>query len=323
MNGNHSSLCMCLILPLYLQGRGGLGSVRSREQVVAGDRAGNGGVVRDGLVVLGNQEVSSASRDLLGDGSFAVLDLGKGSGAGSDGSEVLALNALARDLDLLSGLEVGRWAQLESGESNDGELGVAVRAALDERCSQGVGLVEVGGHIVSCASGVAEGSRRLDPGCVASLGGEDGASSGEVGRVGDVGRSAEVGRYSNALEELRGSDEALDVCDTKVVLALLDCLVSESLLEELNVALLVSADLDETLADPWAVACLLEVVCAELCQTVTVERTLEVLQSQGIVEDDGVDVSLSWCCSLLCRSCGGHGGSDKGGEGGDLERNHG
>jgi hypothetical protein len=57
---------------------------------------------------------------------------------------------------------------------------------------------------------------------VAGLDGEDGSGGSEVGLAHDVGGSTEVGRDTNALEDGGGSEEALDIGDTKAVSALGD-----------------------------------------------------------------------------------------------------
>lgn len=254
---------------------------------------------------------------------MTVLDLREEGGAGGDGSQVLAVvDTLAGDLDLLTRLEALVRAQGKSGEGRDGQLGVAVGAALDEGSSKGVGLVEVQGNVVGSASGVRQGSRALDPSGVAGLGGQDGAGSGEVVGAGDVGGGAEVGGNTNALQELGGSNEGVDVRDAKVVLALLDGLVAESLGQEGNVLLLLSTDLDEALADPWLETGVLEVFGAQHVERVTVEGGLEVLKGESVVEDDSVDVGLSWSCPLLSWGSCGKGGRSDGDEGCEVGEDH-
>jgi len=72
------------------------------------------------------------------------------------------------------------------------------------------------------------------------------------------------------------------------------------------VALFVAEDLQESLVNVVGVSSTLEVGSRGEC--ITVECILEVLQGQGVVEDDSVNVLLSLGSSLGGGS-GGHGGS--------------
>lgn len=146
------------------------------------------------------------------------------------------------------------------------------------------------------------------------LDGQNGSSGSEVSYVGNVLGGAEVGRVANTLEESRGGDEALGVSDTKVVSAGSDSLVTESLGEEVDVSLLVAADLDESLSDPVGVAGSAESGSIVGLEGLAVEGGLEVLKGKSVVEDDSVNVSLARSGTLLEGSgdsgSGGGGGKD-------------
>src|SRR5690242_1011773 len=90
--------------------------------------------------------------------------------------------------------------------------------------------------------------------CMSGLDGKYRYRCGQVFDVGDFLGGAEVGRVADPLQEGRGGNERLDVGDAKVVSALLGGLVTEGLGEEVDVSLFVTADLDESLANPVGIA---------------------------------------------------------------------
>lgn len=214
---------------------------------VKGKGTSDGVLVSDGLGAAGNDDtVSAAEADGLGELDLAVLDVGEGSDttSGDEGDLLAGLELLRSDGDGLADLG-GGGGDGSGGEGNDGERCVGLGAALDEGSSQRVGLVEGGGGVIWGTVSIRLLDRRLDPGRVAGLGGEDGAGSGEVVGVGNVLGSTEVGTDTDTLEELRGGDERLDASDAKVVGALSDSLVTESLGQEGDVGALVATDLNE------------------------------------------------------------------------------
>lgn len=148
---------------------------------------------------------------------------------------------------------------------------------------------------------------------MAGLDGQDGASSREVSIVGDVLGGTEVGRDTDTLEELRGGDEAVNSSQAKVVGASLHGLVTESLGQEGDVVLLLTADLLVSVVDVSRVSSGLKGSLGG--KVLVVEGALEVLEGQGVVEDDIVDVGLTRGSSLSgCRwgSGGQRGGNETG-----------
>ena len=87
-----------------------------------------------------------------------------------------------------------------------------------------------------------------------TLDGENGGGSGEVRRVGDEGSGSGVGGDTNSLEEGGGGEEGGDVGHSKVVGASLGGVGAESGGEEVDVDLLVSGNLLNTVTDPVGVS---------------------------------------------------------------------
>lgn len=274
--------------------------------------AGNGVVIRNRGVVLDDDDVRSAVSELSGDSDGeAVSDLDVVNvEAGEEGGVLAGLDTVTRKgqglaLALVTG--VGK-----RGEGSDGEGGVAVRARGDEGSSERVGLVEAQRGVEDFAETVTLLDGGGNPRSVTSLDSQDGASGGKVSTVGDVLGGTEVSADTDTLKKGRGGDKGLDVGNTESVSALSGGLVSESLGEEVNVSLLVSRDLDESLSDPVGVSGGAESTGIVGGKRVTVEGVLEVLEGKSVVEDDNVNVSLAGGGPLLN---GGRGSGHKGGAG--------
>lgn len=124
----------------------------SRDRVVVAGSLGAG---------LDDQRVGTARgdlRDLYG----SSLNGGEQSLTSREEGDLLAvLDALTRDLDVLSGLE-DLLAQSKSGEGNHGKLRVAIGAALNQRRSQRVRLIEVRRDVVRGSEAVRQSSRLFE-----------------------------------------------------------------------------------------------------------------------------------------------------------------
>lgn len=233
--------------------------------------------------------------------SEAVGDLGSESavnsssldeGRASDGNEGSV------DLAALGGLEGvvggGQHDGLavntagKDGEGLDGQSRVLLGAGGDELGSQGVDLVDGERGV----KGLSEGSLLqvgADVRGMTGLNGQDGSSGGEVGLAHDVGGSAEVGGNTNTLEDGSGSQEGLGVSDTEVVLASSDgggTSSLEALGEEVDVGGLILGNALDVVVDGRVGTSSGEVSLGEVGKTSAVESVLEVLEGQGVVEDD-------------------------------------
>lgn len=82
--------------------------------------------------------------------------------------------------------------------------------------------------------------------------------------------------------------------DIQVVLAWLGRVIAEGALQELNMGVLVLADLREPRADPRREAGLLEVAVAVLGESAGVERVLEVFEGERKLQDVGVCHAKAW-----------------------------
>ena len=102
------------------------------------------------------------------------------------------------------------------GEGLDGQLGVGGWAGDDEGRGQSVDLVQAQRNVEGGGEG-GFAERSADVAGVAGLDGQNGAGRSEVGGRHDVRCCAQVGADTHALEDGRGGDEGLDVCDAKGV----------------------------------------------------------------------------------------------------------
>lgn len=127
---------------------------------------------------------------------------------------------------------------------------------------------------------------------MAGLDGKDAASGGDIGLVGDEGGGAEVGAHTDTLNDGCGGQEGVRGKVAKVVCALGDGCDASSLEgggQEVNVGLLIATNLLEVLVEVGAVEAGSGEVCGrELGKGFAVECCFEVLEGQGIVEDDTV-----------------------------------
>ena len=127
------------------------------------------------------------------------------------------------------------------------------------------------------------------------LNGQDGSSGGQVSWVGDVGCCSEVCSDSDTLEHLGESQETTWVCVWELVLACGDWSSAcglESRGQEVDVGGLIEGDLLEVRVECSVESGCGEVGCRVLGKTLLVEGGLEVLESQGEVKDDGINVRL-------------------------------
>jgi hypothetical protein len=268
-------------------------------------------------VLLEDDGVRSAVGDNAGQSDHALVDRNNGSLEARDEAHDIALAVFGRG-DVDAGTQRrGSWREHGGWESLYGEGRIARRAILDQRSGQRVHLVEVKRCVEHGGESVALLGGRLDPGRVACFNAQNGSGSGEVVLVGDVLGGSQVSRDADTFEKCRGGYKAVGASQAKVVLALLDRLTSKGRGEELDVLAFFATDLHVPLADVVFVSCLLEVIGRG--QVAVVEGSLEVLQREGVVENDCVDVLLSRGSSLgRCSRCNSDQGGDKDSSSGDL-----
>lgn len=277
---------------------GAVGSAAGEEDVglttSTGGNSGGDGVASDGS---GNGDDGETEDE----GQEGLSRSGGGGGERDDGA---AANGTAGGNSGKS--RVGLEAKVEraggAGALGDESRGESVDAGGVERSA-------VGGSKGNLLGGVA-----LERG-VESLSDEDGASNGQVVLAGDQGSTTEVGRCADALENGGESDELLSGHVLgEVVLALLDrsgTSGSNGAGEKLHVVLLVAGDVSQV-----GVVCLVEAESQEgaagnAAESMAVEVVLEVLKSEGELQDGHVDVgTLDGRSSERRggeRQCGGNG----------------
>lgn len=221
---------------------------------------------------------------------------------------------------------VARLASARGGsdgwESLDGERAVLGCDGLDERSGQGDDLVEVQWDVVWGRE-----RRQLwlllrtDVGRVTSLGGEDRPSSGQVGGISNVLSGTEVGRNTNTLKDAGEGEESLDVVEAEVVGVCnnrLDTGSGKGTSQELDVACLVSGDGLEVGVEHIVVSGGSEVRLGELGKSLIVEGMLEVLQSEGVVEDH----TIAWASFGILALHKGRRNDSSRESGGDDGRTH-
>lgn len=262
-------------------------------------RAGSGGVVADGVVAAGQDEVGLASE--AGGDSGAETGAGGGqlsvggAGDGDPGGVELATGrgdksvAGGGQLNGLAALDGAGGGESNGGECLDGQRGVAGRAADDEGSGQRVDLVEGERGV----KGLGEGRLLLggaDVRVVARLDRQDRASGGEVVLVDNGRSSAEVGADTNTLEDGRDGDERGRVSRGEGVCALGGgggTGSGQGAGQEADVRVLVVGDLLEVGVEGVGEASGSEGLLGVVLETLAVEGGLKVLQGQGVVEDVG------------------------------------
>lgn len=105
-----------------------------------------------------------------------------------------------------------------------------------------------------------------------------------------------------------------DEIDKQAILARSDCRGPERFREEIDMGLLVLADLSDAAADEGGESGLLEGLGAELGKAAVVERVLEVLEGEGVLEDLGLCGVGALDESGVCHRRLGDGEEDEGGE---------
>ena len=131
-----------------------------------------------------------------------------------------------------------------------------------------------------------------------SFGDEDGAGGGEVGFARDISCSAKIGGNSNAFDDCCQSNELLGIGHGEGVGAGCDrCSTSrcQAGLEVENVAFLIMGYVLEFIVVHGREAGGYEVLLAPCGESFLVEVVLQMLKSQGVLEDVGIDVH---CLSL-------------------------
>ena len=126
---------------------------------------------------------------------------------------------------------------------------------------------------------------------MARLHGQDRPGSGQVGRAHDVRRGAQVGANAHALEHRGGHDEAHDIGDAEVVRARGHggrAGLGESGGQETDVGGFVRGDFLQVGVEGRVEARGRELGFREVLETFLVERVLEMLEGESIVEDVGV-----------------------------------
>lgn len=105
-----------------------------------------------------------------------------------------------------------------------------------------------------------------------------------------------------------------DEKDKQAILARSDCRGPKRFREEIDVGLLVLADLSDAAADEGGEAGLLEGLGAEPGKATVVERVLEVLEGEGVLEDLGLCGVGALDEGGVCHRRLGDGEEDEGGE---------
>lgn len=269
--------------------------------------SGNSGVVGDGGVAGGEDGVDLTVGASVTNGDsgvdLAVLDDSRGE-HGSVSQREGDVERTSRDGHASSKVELnggtlderrgGVGTSGQCGESLDGKGRVGCRAGLDEGSCERVYLVEVEGDIERLRRGL-ESQAVADERAVTGLHGQDAAGGGQVCLVGDEGSSTKVGAHTDTFEDLGSGNESGRGEVAEVVCAGIDGSYTSTLEsggQEVNMDLLITTDLLEVSVELRAVeASGSEVLLGELGDTLGVEGCLEVLESQGVVEDDTVDVS--------------------------------
>lgn len=102
---------------------------------------------------------------------------------------------------------------------------------------------------------------------------ENGTGSNEVSLVRNIGSCIEVCRSAHTLENLRGGKESLDARESglKVIFADIDSSIAKGASEECDVSLLLDGDLLDAVKDLLRVAGSLEILRAELVESLEVE----------------------------------------------------
>lgn len=198
------------------------------------------------------------------------------------------LDIVGNDLALLGGHSAH---SSKSGESLDRKLRIGGWAADNERCGEGVDLVEVQGDIERLREGALI-NRAADEAGVASLNSEDRCSGSEVGLVGDVLSGAQVCGDTDALQDTCSLEEALGGKLAEVVCAGSnggDIGSLESTGQERDVDGLIVCNLHKVLVEPGSVVTgVVEVFLGEVGHTLAIELSLEMFKSKSVVQDNTV-----------------------------------
>ena len=143
---------------------------------------------------------------------------------GGDEVSGLSIDALGDgEGELVTWLGNASWGDGDGWESNDWELWVGGRAALDELGGEGVDLVEVEWDVEWCWEWRLSWALVLtEVSGVARLHGEDGASGGEVVLVHDELGGTEVGADTDTLEDVGDGKEGCCILEAEVVCACLN-----------------------------------------------------------------------------------------------------
>lgn len=245
---------------------------------------------------------------------LAVLDLVGSDGQSLvDGDEVTVLHAGVADGPV--GGVVG-----QGGELGEGEGRVGLGAALNELEGGGVDGRERDGGVLGNGPSVAFESGGRDPSLVPSLHGQDGTGDGDVGGGLDGRGGSQVGRDTDRLEDRGDGDERGDVGDGELVTvrrgapgwsmtilvltgqlydsrAGLGSGLTQGARQELDVLLLVSADLGDSASSPARESSGDELLGGVLVEVLLVEGVLQVLQGPGHQEKLAGQQSRHRSCS--------------------------
>ncbi|CCG85186.1 protein of unknown function [Taphrina deformans PYCC 5710] len=272
---------------------------RAGEDVVVVGQGGGGGeddvgLAGNGAGNVGGDHVAGGDVGLDRDVLESVQEVEVVGRVGGEGAGRLEGEVVAGDVG------VGGDARRGEGEAREGlyrQGGVGRGAGDDEGRREGVDLVEVEGGVERRREG-REGECVPEEGRVSCLDGEDRAGGG---------------RHSDTLEHRGEGDKGLDVGVWEVVDTLRDgrgtgCEQGGG--EEVDVGRLVLGDLLQILVEGRIVPGGGKLSLGKVGQTLSVKGVLEVLQSEGVVEDDGINVGR-----LPLLDSGGRDGGDAGNDG--------
>lgn len=172
----------------------------------------------------------------------------------------------------------------EAGESGQDQV-AAGGAGGDERSSEREDLLGRQRSVEEVGSSSDTGNS-ADEALVAGLNGEDGGGSGEDGGHRDDGGGTEVGRHTDLLQNSGGLNHGLGGGERAVEVVLarnngLDTHLGQSALDDANVGLLGSTNVDEVVHLGLSEAKVEELLLGNGSETLLVESGLEVLKSQS------------------------------------------
>jgi len=258
---------------------------KSREREGKDSRTSNGTVVI-GSLILTNDRINRPLQ-IRRNIRLASVNSDRRDVESAEQDEELARSGLgAVVFERYSG-GVGGLVGCESWESFDGKswVGGGARVGHDEGCSEGVDLIEGLGSVEGTRPGIGLKSNGVNPSIVASLGGQDRSSGSQVRRGVQKLSSTEVSGNTDTLKYLRDGDKVFNGLDRERIFAGLSRSASQSGLEELDMLRLMLSNLVDPSTNIVGESSIAEVGSRELAEILSVERTLEMLEGESVVEN--------------------------------------